>query len=54
MSVAEDFLSTTGINSYNPSRVRMLEFNVQHGDRIVHLKVSFRTLLAMVYGVVIL
>ena len=40
VSVADDFLSSTGSNSYNSSRVRMLEFNVQHGDRIIHLKVS--------------
>lgn len=39
VSIADDFLSSSGSNSYNSSRVRMLEFNVQHGERIIHLKV---------------
>lgn len=42
VSIAEDFLAIPGGSSSSfGSRVRMLEFNVQHGDRIVHLKVSF-------------
>ena len=40
VSIADDFLSSSGSNLYNSSRVRMLEFNVQHGERIIHLKVS--------------
>ena len=43
VSIADDFMSSvpgSSNSAFGSSRTRMLEFNVQHGDRIVHLKVS--------------
>jgi len=42
VSIADDFMSSvpgSSNSAFGSSRTRMLEFNVQHGDRIVHLKV---------------
>ena len=43
VSIADDFLAAGGsaASSYGSSRTRMLEFSVQHEDRIIHLKVCF-------------
>ena len=43
VSIADDFLPSvagSSASAFGSSRVRMLEFNVQHGEKLMHLKVK--------------